>query len=123
MTIYQQWIADNVPASDVYGQCAKWCERMRDVFAELELRAGYYMDVAWGPRQHWWLQAPDGSIVDPTASQFPTKGKGVYEALAEDERPIGKCMDCGSDTFRTSYDSQFCTEKCEQATRRYMGIS
>jgi hypothetical protein len=55
--------------------------------------AGWYWDPHWGREEHWWCEAADGSIVDPTAAQFPSNGTGRYE------RYVGSawCLECGSE--------------------------
>ncbi len=60
------------------GRCKEMClaEMKRD--ATLTLVRGSYWDVFWGEQQHWWLVKPDGTIVDPTKDQFPSKGNGEY---------------------------------------------
>jgi hypothetical protein len=32
----------------------------------------------WGARDHFWCVDGEDNVVDPTASQFPSKGTGVY---------------------------------------------
>lgn len=129
---YDAWMTANVPREfeKVYGQCAKYVRQMVTVFPELHVRAGYYFDFQWGMRQHWWLETPDGTVIDPTAHQFPSKGRGPYEVLEPGDRPVGICMDCGADVFnkdpetgqRNDSAPNFCNARCERTTRAYMGI-
>lgn len=105
---YADWIAANV--TKAYGQCAEVTEAMADAFPELTRVRGRYLCPIWGERDHWWLIAPDGSIVDPTASQFPSKGGGEYvewdEAAIE---PTGMCPNCGG----PCYDhNSLCSDEC-----------
>lgn len=116
---YDEWIAANYPDHDrAYGRCKPATDAMLQAFPELRQVRGTYLDAVWGERTHWWLVAPDGRVVDPTAAQFPTKGRGLYEELKPgDPVPSGVCMDCGD----TVYDgATFCSDACERATARYL---
>lgn len=119
-TPYDLWIAENYPGNSGYGKCSEAMERMCAAFPELTRVRGHYYDVAWGEREHWWLKDPNGKIVDPTAGQFPTQGRGVYVELAANApEPTGKCMDCGEYV----YDGRnFCGEHCEAAWRAALGV-
>lgn len=91
---YHEWISKNVPYA--YGTCKEVTERMQVAFPELARVRGYYICAFWGKREHWWLKTNDGTIIDPTAAQFPTKGRGAYEELLPDAKePTGKCPECG----------------------------
>ncbi len=116
---YDEWIAANHPTYEsVYGRCAEATKKMVEAFPELKRVAGHYYDLAIGEREHWWCVAPDGSVVDPTAAQFPTKGRGVYAELDPDAPvPTGRCMDCGAYVYNCD---TFCSPECEAATRRYL---
>jgi hypothetical protein len=106
---YKNWIIENVPG-DGYGMCAEATEAMAEAFPELQRVRGHYYCMVWGEREHWWLKTADGSIVDPTAAQFPTKGTGKYVPWTEGERePTGMCPECGG----YCYDGDtFCSENC-----------
>lgn len=118
MSKYAQWIDDY--QGEVCGMCASLSQQMVDAFPELKRVRGHYIDPLWGPREHWWCVAPDGSIVDPTASQFPTKGGGTYVPHVEGSpEPTGKCLDCGGYCFN---GDTFCSPECERSTRSYLGI-
>ncbi len=114
--LYSSWITLNVP--DPYGTCAKHTSAMCEAFPELKRVRGFYYCASWGERQHWWCVTPDGTIVDPTAAQFPSKGRGVYVEWDESaKQPTGMCMDCGS----YCYDCDtFCSPECERSTMAYM---
>ena len=110
------------------GDCGKLSRAIKKVFPELRLVAGYYYCPYWGKQQHWWCVSPEGDIVDPTACQFPSQD-GDYEELAEENRPVGECMDCGEDVFRKDrlgndnpYAPNFCNKNCSDATEAYLGI-
>jgi hypothetical protein len=119
MGAYDDWIAANAKRfEDVYGKCADLSRAMQKAFPELRLARGIYDCPVWGERTHWWLVAPGGDVVDPTASQFPSKGIGEYRELKEGDRiPSGVCMDCGD----TVYDgATFCSDACKAATLSYL---
>jgi len=133
---YAAWITEHDDPADPLrgrGKCQERSTAMARAFPELRVVAGYYYDAHWGPQQHWWCVAPDGTVVDPTAAQFPTAGRGGYEELAPEERPVGTCMDCGEDVFAQYTDDDgavvanpsaptFCSPRCERATRAYLGV-
>ena len=119
---YQKWIDSNVEGTG-YGACREVTEKMLEAFPHLKRVKGLYHCVFIGERTHWWLVDTDGSVVDPTRMQFPSKGACTYEELSEEEIkyrvPIGKCMECGSMIFQPrdgSYqDSTICSEECGNA--------
>ena len=120
MSKYADWIRANVEGNG-YGKCKKYVDQMKQVFPELVVRRGFYHCPIWNERQHWWLEAEDGSIIDPTAEQFPSKGGGRYEPLNDDELedrvPTGVCMDCGKPVY---HHALFCSAACEESTRSYL---
>jgi hypothetical protein len=108
---YQEWIDANV--ADPLGNCAKFTLAMAEVFPELKRVRGFYKCWVWGDREHWWLVDPDGSIVDPTSAQFPTKGNCPYEELPEGTKePVGRCINCGEYTYD---DPNSCSPECYRA--------
>lgn len=110
---YWDWIMENVP-TDCLGDCREYTYKMVATFPELETQAGFYYDLIWGERMHWWCKAPDGTVVDPTAAQFPTKGTGKYVHVPEEERPVGKCMGCGGLVYAADYcPPSICSRECE----------
>ena len=62
-----------------YGKCSRQCLVLAKQFPELKIVYGAYLDVLWGARGHFWCTC-DTIIVDPTASQFPSRGSGLYTA-------------------------------------------
>lgn len=110
-TAYTDWIKDNV--TKTYGQCAEVTQQMADAFPELTRVRGHYYCIVWGERAHWWLVDSDGTIVDPTADQFPTKGTGHYEPWVEGSaEPTGMCPNCGEYCYDGDY---LCSKDCEVA--------
>jgi hypothetical protein len=60
------------------GKCKEMSEALVASDATLTLVRGHYICPVWGEQAHWWTVAADGTIHDPTAAQFPSKGAGVY---------------------------------------------
>lgn len=109
---YQQWIAAHQP-TDPRGQCVEMTRRMADVFPELRrVRGHYYCPIEGERHTHWWLIAPSGVVIDPTADQFPSCGHGDYEEYDGPE-PTGKCLDCGALLFGPL---TFCNAECAYNT-------
>ena len=52
------------------GRCKEACEALLKVFPDLILVRGWYECPLSGDQQHWWLETPSGSIIDPTIRQF-----------------------------------------------------
>jgi hypothetical protein len=84
----------------------------------------------WGRREHWWCETPDGTIVDPTASQFDFVGEYVpWEPGAEVR--VGRCMDCGEDIYarptalgeppKDLYSTTFCDARCAENMTKAAG--
>jgi len=110
---YQQWIDNYLRGLDslgALGMCGPATAAMQLEFPELRRARGYVYDACWGDRTHWWCVAPDGEIVDPTASQFPALVTGSYQELGVDDPiPSGRCPNCGD----TVYDgATFCNDRC-----------
>ena len=62
------------------GKCKELAEDACKKDATLTLVRGYYHCPVWGKQGHWWCVRDDGTIVDPSVRQFPTKGVGAeYE--------------------------------------------
>lgn len=112
---HTRWIAENV--TEVYGTCADVTAEMAIVFPDLKRVRGHYYCPIWGERDHWWLVAGDGQIVDPTAAQFPSGGLGVYveweDGAAE---PTGMCPQCGGPVYD---GGTCCSESCHMAYVAY----
>jgi hypothetical protein len=112
---YRDWIDKNV--TEAMGKCAEVTALMVSQFPELTRVRGHYYCVVWGEREHWWCVATDGSIVDPTASQFPSKGRGHYEPWVEGTpEPTGVCPNCGE----LVYDGRTCcSDRCHHEYAAY----
>jgi len=118
---YREWIKDNVE-DDGYGKCEEITQAMVAHFHKTLKRVrGFYYCTAWGERMHWWcVTVDDGTIVDPTAAQFPSKGQGIYEEVDESKPetiPTGKCPNCGGWCYEGRY---ICSDKCATEYEAYL---
>lgn len=76
------------------GKCKEMSEAACAADPSLALVRGHYYCPMWNVEEpHWWCIKPDGTIVDPTARQFPSGGMGIYTPLG-DSVP---CAECGKD--------------------------
>jgi hypothetical protein len=77
---HAEWIKTNV-LKDGYGECREVCAKMIAAFPGLRRVYGTYSCLIWGMRYHFWCINDQNHVIDPTAAQFPSKGKGVYSML------------------------------------------
>ena len=98
------------------------CEEACKNDSSLTLVRGHYYCPIWNvEEQHWWTTRPDGTIFDPTAKQFGSKGMGIYTPF---DGTI-QCSECGTefkeDAENASFDSRyaFCSNKCHG---RFVGL-
>jgi len=119
---YYQWIEKHYSNADTaYGHCEKATKEMVITFPELRQARGHYICPIWGLRQHRWCAEKDGRIVDPTASQFPSRGLGSYEEAHSDMLVrVGTCMECGEPIMIPLKEAEvgyrgdiFCSRECE----------
>lgn len=94
------------------GKCKEMSEALIATDPTLTLVRGHYYCPFWGEQAHWWCKAPDGTIVDPTKLQFPSKGAGIY---VEFDGNV-ECSNCGKqmkeeDAMLESRYA-FCSYKC-----------
>ena len=101
------------------GKCREMSEELAAQDASLILVRGYYFDALWGKQPHWWCRKSDGTIVDPTKDQFPTKGCGIYE---EFDGTV-ECAECGKIVSEEEADIDgnyaFCSYTCHG---RFVGV-
>lgn len=114
MKDYATWIAAHAPI-DPRGQCSDMTTRMAAAFPELVRTRGHYV-CADHRHPHWWLIAPDGTVIDPTVEQFAMCGGGLYEPYLGPE-PKGHCLDCGELLFS---DTPFCNDECARRCVEWM---
>jgi len=101
------------------GKCKEFVDEA--VFKDPTLKAvrGHYYCPYWGEQAHWWCVREDGSIYDPTALQFPSKGIGEY---VEFDGSV-TCSNCGKigreEDFRYESRYSFCSTACNM---RFVGL-
>lgn len=120
--IYAEWIAAYVARMNghLLGRCLSATREMKLRFPELTIVCGHVEVPHWGRRGHWWLTAPDGAIVDPTAFQFPAILEYIPWTPVELVH-VGKCMECGEKIWRRvetldgiPKHETFCGSACER---------
>lgn len=97
---------------EFHGKCKELCEAEMQRDSSLDLVRGHYFCPAFGEQAHWWLVKPDGSIMDPSARQFPSNGAGFYVPF----NGLIACSQCGKEMeekdaeFESNY--AFCSYEC-----------
>jgi len=103
------------------GKCKEMVDKAVLKDPSLTAVRGYYYDAQWGQQAHWWCKRQDGTIYDPSANQFPSKGKGVYEEFDG----MVECSECGKELpeAEASFDGNghyaFCSTACNM---RFVGL-
>jgi len=101
------------------GRCKAYSEAAVAKDPTLTLVRGHYYCPYWGEQPHWWTVRSDGTVYDPTAEQFPSKGSGEYVPF--DGRV--NCSACGKEMKEEdgSYESNyvFCSYECHG---RFVGV-
>jgi hypothetical protein len=124
---YADWIKAYVSRSGyVFGKCKDGAKEMAAAFPELTVVLGHVY-CSWGKRGHAWLVNAEGTIVDPTASQFPDIFE--YEPWKPgDTVRVGKCMECGEEIWEPVFELEstppqrsVCGPECEAALTRAYG--
>ena len=97
------------------GRCKELSEAAVKADPTLRLVRGFYCCPMWNrEEQHWWTVLQDGTIYDPSARQFPSKGLGSYR---EYDGTLS-CANCGKEFQEgaegSSYTSRFafCSYEC-----------
>lgn len=94
------------------GKCREMSEALVAENPSLRLVRGYYYCPIWGRQEHWWTEKPDGTVVDPTAKQFPSKGIGEYEEFDG----LLYCENCGmkvtEEQAHIDGHHVFCSDAC-----------
>lgn len=109
---YTAWIKARYPTPETaYLKCKEATAAMVADFPELRRIRGNVM-VGIQFRPHWWCLTPDGDVIDPTAHQWPTM-PGLYDAIPDGaEEPHGKCLECGSELYRSRGAQSYLCEEC-----------
>ncbi len=101
------------------GKCKEFVDEAVNNDNTLKAVRGYYYDPLWGKEQHWWCVRQDGSIFDPTAKQFPSKGFGVYEEY----NGFVDCANCGVEIEeeKAQFEGKFafCSYRCRM---KFVGL-
>lgn len=97
------------------GKCLDFCYEEIAKDSSLTLTRGFYYCLFWGEQQHWWLTRSDGSILDPTKDQFPSKGLGEYVPIPEGGLVI-PCETCGKEIEEKNFivmgNYVVCSDSC-----------
>ena len=102
------------------GRCKELSEAAVAQDPTLKLTKGHYFCPIWNSEEpHWWCVRPDGSIHDPSAKQFPSKGLGIYTEFDG----TFECAECGKAVAEDDalYESNyaFCSSRC---LMRFVGL-
>lgn len=104
--------------------CAQFTRVMAERFPDLQRVAGFYFapDSEASHGEHWWLEAKDGAIVDPTADQFPSQGRGRYVRYDPKQHTVvkGSCMCCGMPLV-SRMGHYPCSESCDRELAQEYG--
>lgn len=101
------------------GKCKEMSEAAVAADPTLTLVRGHYICPIWGEQAHWWCVRPDGTVLDPTALQFPSKGIGEYIPFDG----FLECAECGKRIKESDADIEgnyaFCSYACHG---RFVGV-
>lgn len=132
---YVQWVNEWRRSNDQRYRCRSASNSLVEAFPELRLVRGwahvFYDEGVLGTRtahyEHWWCEAPDGTVVDATNEQWISDlggeifGYEEYDPQFHGPEPIGKCMCCGMLIFPGDNGdcTWACTPECESELREY----
>jgi hypothetical protein len=102
------------------GKCKEMSEAAVAADPTLTLVRGHYFCPIWNSDEpHWWTVRQDGTIYDPTARQFPSKGMGIYTPFDG----MVSCAECGKTVHEDKADIEgnyaFCSYECHG---RFVGV-
>ena len=112
---YKNWIfAYQERVIALKNKCASATLEMQKAFPELVRKRGTVL-IPFSNRRptHWWLETPDGDIIDPTEYQFGC----ILEYFERDKskpEPMGKCLECGADVYPGAPSSSACSIECNE---------
>jgi hypothetical protein len=102
------------------GKCKEAVDELVSKNPKLRAVRGHYWCPIWNSNeQHWWCVDADGTIIDPTAKQFPSAGLGEYTEFNGEV----SCDECGCTgkegdfSFESNY--AFCSYICHG---RFVGV-
>jgi hypothetical protein len=104
--------------------CGTFTRQMAQRFPELTRVPGFYLAPGGASHgEHWWLEAPDGSIVDPTADQWPSCGTGTYVRYDPTKHllPKGTCPYCGTSVMSRAGNHP-CSLDCDEGLAEEYGM-
>lgn len=102
------------------GKCKEFCEQAIKEDPTLTLVRGHYFCPIWGTSEpHWWTIRKDGTIYDPTAAQFGSKGGGIYTPFDG----FVRCAQCDKEMKEEEAEFEgnyaFCSYTCHM---RFVGL-
>jgi hypothetical protein len=102
------------------GKCKQMAEAAVAADPALTLMTGHYYCPHWGQQEHWWTVRAGGTVYDPTAAQFPSMGRGIYEPWDG----TFECAECAKSLTRQEVGSAegryaFCSGRCHG---RFVGV-
>jgi len=102
------------------GKCQEFCELAVKNDPSLTIVRGHYYCPIWNSSEpHWWTVRLDGTIYDPTANQFPSRGNGIYTPFSG----LIPCSECGKEIKEEDADIDgnyaFCSYRCHS---NFVGI-
>lgn len=95
------------------GKCKELSEDLIKKDPSLTLIRGHYYCPIWNTMEpHWWCEKEDGTIIDPSCKQFPSKGQGEYFPFDGNV----ECAECGKIIKEEEADIDgnyaFCSHYC-----------
>jgi hypothetical protein len=97
------------------GKCKELSEQLVATDPTLTLVRGYYHCWTWGKQPHWWCKTHDGTIIDPSRLQFPSRGLGDYEEFTGEV----ECEYCGKSVLEENAylveQHVYCSGRCYYA--------
>jgi hypothetical protein len=103
--------------------CGVFTRALARQFPELRATAGFYFAPGGAAHgEHWWLETSEGAIVDPTADQWPSQGRGRYERYDPARHLVvkGSCPSCGTGLYSRA-GAYPCSRSCDEALAEEYG--
>jgi hypothetical protein len=116
---YHEWMrAYLFQAASGYGlasRCGSATAEMQAAFPELVRVPGRVTLVTGERICHWWCVTPGGSVLDPTAAQFPAPVAAYIPMAEEDPKPTGQCLECWDYRYGKG---GYCSSRCYRRNYR-----